>query len=334
MPLVQSSENDAAMPSGPRSGGDWLRQRREARGLDLGDVAAVLRIKPRYLAALEAGRPDRLPGAAYAIGFVRAYAEHLGLDGGEVLRRFKQESTALAAKPDLVFPLPLGERSIPGGGMLLAAVILTICGYGAWYYLLGNNESSPQRVAEVPIALLPQSLPQSLPQGLKESRPQPTPAPSLEVVAAPLSSAHESVPADVAAARSNSAGSPAAAMAMPTAAPASAAPAAPPDLTPATPQRAAGAADGSTRIAIRATADSWVEIRGPGGSALVARLLRAGDSYHVPDQADLLMRTGNAGGLEITVDGNPVPPIGRIGMVRRNVALDPQALILGSAVRD
>ena len=46
------------------------------------------------------------------------------------------------------------------------------------------------------------------------------------------------------------------------------------------------------------------------------------------------MRTGNAGGLEITVDGNPAPPIGRIGAVRRNVALDPQALIAGTAVRD
>jgi cytoskeleton protein RodZ len=46
------------------------------------------------------------------------------------------------------------------------------------------------------------------------------------------------------------------------------------------------------------------------------------------------MRTGNAGGLEITVDGNPAPSIGRAGAVRRNVALDPQALMAGTAVRD
>ena len=46
------------------------------------------------------------------------------------------------------------------------------------------------------------------------------------------------------------------------------------------------------------------------------------------------MRTGNAGGLEIAVDGNPVPSVGRMGMVRRRIALDPQALILGNAVRD
>ena len=46
------------------------------------------------------------------------------------------------------------------------------------------------------------------------------------------------------------------------------------------------------------------------------------------------MRTGNAGGLAIIVDGNPVPPIGPMGGVRRNVALDPQALMAGTAVRD
>jgi cytoskeleton protein RodZ len=46
------------------------------------------------------------------------------------------------------------------------------------------------------------------------------------------------------------------------------------------------------------------------------------------------MRTGNAGGLEITVDGVPAPPIGAKGMVRRNVALDGHALLTGSAVRN
>jgi hypothetical protein len=38
--------------------------------------------------------------------------------------------------------------------------------------------------------------------------------------------------------------------------------------------------------------------------------------------------------MEITVDGIPAPPIGRKGMVRRNVALDGHALLAGSAVRN
>src|SRR3984893_12674372 len=72
-------DGEAASPFGPRSAGDLLRQQREALGLDLDDVAAALKIKSGYLAALEAGRPDLLPGPAYAIGFVRAYGDHWGL---------------------------------------------------------------------------------------------------------------------------------------------------------------------------------------------------------------------------------------------------------------
>ena len=114
------------------------------------DVAAPV----AQVRALEAGRPDLLPGPTYAIGFVRAYSDHLGLDGSEILRRFKAESAGLDAKPDLTFPMPLGERSIPGRAMLLVALILVLCGYGTWYYLSTAERSRPERVAELPIGLL------------------------------------------------------------------------------------------------------------------------------------------------------------------------------------
>src|ERR1700736_554969 len=146
-------DGEAAFAFGPRSAGDLLRQQREALGLDLDDVAAALKIKPGYLAALEAGRPDLLPGPAYAIGFVRAYGDHLGLDGNEILRRFKAESAVLDTKPDLAFPMPLGERSVPGGAMLLVALILALCGYGTWYYVSTSERSRPDRVGEVPAEL-------------------------------------------------------------------------------------------------------------------------------------------------------------------------------------
>ena len=54
-PFVEDlPDGEAASPSGPRSAGDLLRQQREALRLDLDDVAAALRIKPDYLASLEA----------------------------------------------------------------------------------------------------------------------------------------------------------------------------------------------------------------------------------------------------------------------------------------
>lgn len=298
---------------GPRSAGQILRQRREAAGLDLAEAAATLRIKPAYLAALEAGRPELLPGPIYAVGFLRAYADHLGLDSGEVLRRFKAEAAGLADKPDLAFPVPLGERSMPGGGTLIVAVILAICGYGIWYYMATGENSRPERVAEVPAELL---------------QTRPALSPSAEAVAAPRAPA--SIDGARAEAGSESAGSSAPAPAISTAVSQSETRTVSAGVKPA----AANNVSGPPRIVIRAIADSWVQIRGPGGWLLLTRVLKAGESYALPDQPGLLLRTGNAGGLEITVNGAPAPAIGRAGMVRRDVALDATALLAGGAVRD
>jgi cytoskeleton protein RodZ len=94
--------------------------------------------------------------------------------------------------------------------------------------------------------------------------------------------------------------------------------------------RAYGAIDGPTRIVIRATADSWIQIRNTDQSLLFVRVLKTGESYRVPDRPGVSMRTGNAGGLEITVDGKPAPSIGPNGAVR-NVLLEPQALLSAAA---
>ena len=329
---------------GSRSAGDLLRQRREALGRDLTEIAAALRIKPAYLAALEEGRPDRLPGPAYAAGFVRAYGEHLGLDGGEILRRFRAESGALDAKPDLSFPMPLGERGIPGGSMLLAALILALCGYGAWYYLSSAERSRPERVTEVPVELLaPKTMPVTAATPRRAVQPEAAattdqPPPAQEVGGTepqPAAAAATLVPAVGPPAASASAAPSAENAASP---PASAtSPLAASAAAPATEEHGAasyGAGDGQARVLLRATGDSWIAVRGADQAVLFTRLLKAGETYRVPDEPGLSMRTGNAGGLEITVDGKPAPSIGPNGAIRRNVALDPQALMAGTAVHN
>lgn len=166
---MEGASDDSAVPVGRLSAGEELRRRREALGLDLSEVAATLRIKPRYLAALEAGRPEQLPGYAYALGFMRAYAGYLGLDAFAVLRRFEQEAAGLLAKPDLSFPMPADERRTPGATALLTAVILAICGYGTWYYSSTSETPRLERVAPVPVELLPQTL--ASPPAFGASRP-------------------------------------------------------------------------------------------------------------------------------------------------------------------
>ena len=178
-------ENEARPPSGPRLAGNVLRLRREQLGLSLEEAGGALRIRPAYLAALEEGRPDRLPGSAYAVGFLRGYADHLGLDSVEVLRRFKAESAGLDTKPDLAFPMPLGERGVPGGGALLVALILVACGYGAWYYVSTGERLRPQRVGELPAALMPPKPPAATPAPARATPPAATPADAPQTAALP-----------------------------------------------------------------------------------------------------------------------------------------------------
>jgi cytoskeletal protein RodZ len=61
--------------------GPALKEARERRGLAFGDVEADTAIRTRYIRALEEEQFDVLPGATYTKGFLRAYAEYLGLDG-------------------------------------------------------------------------------------------------------------------------------------------------------------------------------------------------------------------------------------------------------------
>jgi cytoskeleton protein RodZ len=327
-------------PSGPRLAGHALRQRREELGLALDEVGAALRIKPAYLAALEEGQPDRLPGSAYAIGFLKSYSDYLGLDSAEVVRRFKAESAGLDTRPDLSFPMPLGERSVPGGGMLLVALILVGCGYGAWYYLSTGDRLRPQRVSELPAALLPAKPPPA----------RTAPAPNAPPAA---SAAHPAAVSPAAAAKPAVTASTLVTPAVipPTAKPP---PLHPPQVVPpavphpavATPASAVLPAESAqktppaqpgtaaSRVVIRATADSWIAVHDAAGAMLFTRILKQGDNYQVPDEPGITMDTGNAGGLALSLDGKPLPSLGGEGAVRRHIALDPQALLSEKAKAD
>jgi cytoskeleton protein RodZ len=83
------------------------------------------------------------------------------------------------------------------------------------------------------------------------------------------------------------------------------------------------------RIVVRATADSYVAVRTGENEPLFSQLMRPGDSYEVPSGADLVLETGNAGGLQITIGGKRAPSLGPVGQIRRNIPLNAEKLMRG-----
>jgi cytoskeleton protein RodZ len=131
--------------------GEDLRDARLALGITLEDLADRLRIRRPYLVALEEGRVQDLPGAAYAVGFVRSYARALGLDANEMVRRFRDLSgAAVTRKTDLVFPEPVPERGVPAGAVVLLGAVFALGGYVAWYNWSGSGSRSMEAVPPLP----------------------------------------------------------------------------------------------------------------------------------------------------------------------------------------
>ena len=75
----------------PSSVGAQLAAERVRQGLELGDVAARTRIPLRHLEAIESGNHDRLPALPYSAGFVKSYANMLGLDGQSISTDFRAQ---------------------------------------------------------------------------------------------------------------------------------------------------------------------------------------------------------------------------------------------------
>jgi cytoskeleton protein RodZ len=91
--------------------GPALREARERRGLAFGDVEAETAIRTRYIRALEEEQFHVLPGATYTKGFLRAYAEYLGLDGQLFIDEFNSRHHDARAPQDQ--PIASRPRSRP-----------------------------------------------------------------------------------------------------------------------------------------------------------------------------------------------------------------------------
>jgi cytoskeleton protein RodZ len=280
-----------------------MRLVRERLGWRLPDVAAELRIRLPYLEAIERGELSALPGAAYQTGFVRTYSQALGLDGDEILRRFRAEGTGFVPKAELSFLAPVPDRAVPTGAIVLLCVVLVLVGYGLWYRHTAQVAQLAAQIPSIPTELAPLAVPPKPPAAVTPPKPATAPGQSA------------AVPAATPAAQPAAAAGQTAAAALP-----AAQPAAPVAAQPAPPAATPPAAPAAQKT-IEATGDSWVQVQDATGAILFSKTLHAGDSWPIPNLPGLVMTAGNAGATLIADNGAKGAPLGPDGTVIRRYAL-------------
>lgn len=304
-----------------RAVGRLLRDQREALNLDLSSVEKSLRIRRSHLEAIEDGRFDKLPGAAYIPAFLRAYSAHVGLDPEKVLSAYHLSGPVPIKRPlSLPADFPIVERRAPIGLAVLTVLLVVGAGYAVWNYLPREQAVVAEKVPPVPDRLL----------AARPAAPEPTAdataTPGAATVAPPAADARGQenrstsggLPAEVWPSPRRETTAPPAPLAPPVVI---AVPAPPPPVVMSVPsagqaqaaqppaqaeQAPPRAAAPTTEEAVARTpalestpnpgpslpvkvdtpvsvrSNSWVELRAPNGDVLAQTYVRAGESYVVP----------------------------------------------------
>jgi cytoskeleton protein RodZ len=288
--------------------GETLRRERLRRNLNLETVSKELKIAPRLLDAIENDNFDRLPGGVFAKAFVRQYAHFLGLDEEELAGQVQRilhpgpEVPAFAeinkSAPPIELPRvdsweTVGERrfqwSSPLPALALVVVVMMACaGIYSWWqrnrHVVAARGNTPPPVT-APAATQP--VPAAAPPPDQQSAPA---TPAEQAQATPVNPPAQANPQPVETA-------PAAAV--------SAARSAEPPSNP----------NASVRVELMAEEPVWVSARSD-GKYVFSETLEPNKAKTVEANSVVILRVGNAGGVNITLNGKSIGAIGPKGQVR------------------
>jgi cytoskeleton protein RodZ len=275
------SEKSRAPQQAGSTGGE-LASARQGLDLSVAEVARHLKLSPAQVEALEAGAYDRLPGRVFVRGFLRNYAKLVGVDPEPLVRRFEHEMpeprVVEEPPPSPQAVMPSGEHSrwpVYAGiaGTLIAALAA---------YEFGFNSPAPTEVQTED----------------GKAAADPTASASADPTASPAASGSAGGSAtDLAAAApaGTSATLPTTDSASTVVAPG------------ATQPQAAGPGDAGTRaLHFRFEEESWVEVRDADGRVIFTKLNKAGTEERVSGLPPLRLVVGNARGVRLTADDQPV----------------------------
>ena len=267
--------------------GAALRAARTFRGLTTQDVADATRIRQSYIEALEDLRLEELPSRPFTIGYVRAYAQLLGLDGEAAVLRFKNDAPDDGG--ELRAPVGVRRERDPRLALIFAGGLLVVGAILLWNVAqramakdapsaqVAANAAAPHAAAGPSGSV---SLGAPLPAPVESTTPEPYKTPGLDDAAANGGSAD----AASAASKARASALAEAGGAVPDAAQIAALGS---SFKPRGVVHGAAANDGSG-VVLQARKPASLVVRGADGSVFFARQLNAGEAYRAPRTGGLI----------------------------------------------
>ena len=302
-PVEAAAEEKAAAAEEIKVGA-LLKAARLKEGKKISDISQKLCIRKVYLEAIEAADYANVPDYPYGPGFIRSYAEYLGLDGEELVEKFKAENDAYAGRNQPIFvPEPQAEATVPGRKYLLISLLAIIAVYAGWYFY---NDY--------------QNLPVDEP--LVEDSVEVSGGEDFPLVVEDFAQVDENLPAETQTV-------PVLTVIDTTAAP----------ETTETPQvkvtegsfdgladqeetvKPAPAEKTAAEVVLKFKTDTWIEVKND-AIVYISKVLKSGEEYTLPRDKDLRLSTGNAGGFDIFINGVEQPAVGSSGMVKKNISVN------------
>ncbi len=136
--------NEIILPPKKETIGEILKNKRESSGKTIEYISNYLRIKPQYLKALEDNNFHLLPGKAYAIGFIKSYANFLELDADQIISQYKKENNTQIEN----ITTPSDENSmiedpIINSNHIMIMGIIVFIGIVSAYFITNKKDETP-----------------------------------------------------------------------------------------------------------------------------------------------------------------------------------------------
>jgi cytoskeletal protein RodZ len=266
-----------------------FRKAREAKGLPLEKIAAETRISTRFLTAIENEAFELLPGGIFNRGFIRAYADYLGLDSNQAVADYDRMSSVNQEPADVLRDVDrVPARSSDWNLYLVAAAILIVL-MVAYYFVTRNpSTGSSQQTPAVASTTQPAQPPLDVPV------PTETPTPLPETLKTP--------PSPDASAAAQTATPPVTPV--------------PSKPTPSVVPPPASPSTSALAVNVNVTDSTWMEVTTDGTVAL-AEILEPGANRHFSAERSIDVTIGNAAGATMQINGRDLGQLGTTGRVRK-----------------